>query len=214
MECYLIEVNRPETRELTKWCHKGLNVTSLWCHACVMNITRHVELLQNQLTIAAAAGDDTSRDVAARLVAALEPAARVAILDVLTESSAELTSVIAPASIDVRLRGRDVDFIVEGLSGADAEADTSGAEFGPDGGGPGPDGEIGHEEEGGLEFEGESTSRTTLRLPDSIKARAEKTAKSEGISLNAWLVRAIAGGLEPRGATTRQRSNKISGWMR
>lgn len=177
-----------------------------------MNITRHVEQLQNQLTAAAAAGDDTTRDVADRLVTALEPATRVVILDVLSESSAELTAAIAPASIDVRLRGRDIDFVVDGLPTGETnaaeetepanrfsepervEADTAA--------GPHP-----------WSAEDESTSRTTLRLPDSIKAQAEKAAKAEGISLNAWLVRAIAAGLAPRGRS-HQRSNKISGWMR
>ena len=43
-----------------------------------------------------------------------------------------------------------------------------------------------------------ATSRTTLRLPDSLKARAEAAAAAEGVSLNAWFVRAVSAALEPR----------------
>ncbi|RBP62901.1 HicB-like protein involved in pilus formation [Brevibacterium sanguinis] len=179
-----------------------------------MNITHHVEQLQNQLTATAAAGDEATREVADRLVTALEPAARVVILDVLAESSAELTTAIAPASIDVRLRGRDIDFVVDGLPVGDASSRS--ADAGPDGHGGGSG--AGDETDRGaspvpIGMDDDSTSRTTLRLPDSIKAQAERAAKAEGISLNAWLVRAIAAGLEPR-SKSRQRSNTISGWMR
>ncbi|GAB3842777.1 toxin-antitoxin system HicB family antitoxin [Dactylosporangium cerinum] len=40
------------------------------------------------------------------------------------------------------------------------------------------------------------TSRTTLRLPDRLKARVEQAAAEEGVSVNAWFVRAIAAALE------------------
>ncbi|WP_211978277.1 toxin-antitoxin system HicB family antitoxin [Brevibacterium sp. W7.2] len=169
-----------------------------------MNITRHVEQLQNQLTAAAAAGDDTTRDVAERLVTALEPAARVTILDALTDASAELTSAIAPAVIDVRLRGRDIDFVVDGLPAPRGDEDDATIA------------QPGAEQAAAdvpVDLDDASTSRTTLRLPDSIKARAEQAAKAEGISLNAWLVRAVAAGLDTRG-TERTRTSRISGWMR
>ena len=42
------------------------------------------------------------------------------------------------------------------------------------------------------------TARITLRLPEGLKARAEAAAAREGVSTNAWLVRAIARALEPR----------------
>lgn len=189
-----------------------------------MNITRHIEQLQNQLTASAAAGDDTTRDVADRLVTALEPAARVTILDVLTDSSAELTAALAPASIDVRLRGRDIDFIVDGIPAADvtsvggqgsaAPASSTSPLNSPSAPTTYWSGASAESDEDNPAIaEDESTSRTTLRLPDSIKARAEKAAKAEGISLNAWLVRAISAGLEPSGSKSK-RSNSISGWMR
>ena len=47
----------------------------------------------------------------------------------------------------------------------------------------------------------------------STQRPAKKAAKAEGLSLNAWLVRAIAAGLDTSGSA-RTRTSRISGWMR
>jgi hypothetical protein len=44
----------------------------------------------------------------------------------------------------------------------------------------------------------ELSARISLRLPESLKAAVEKAADNEGISTNAWLVRAIARAAESR----------------
>ncbi len=49
------------------------------------------------------------------------------------------------------------------------------------------------------EGEDSSTARINLRLPGHVKTRAEQAAAREGLSLNAWLVRAVSGALEPGG---------------
>jgi predicted HicB family RNase H-like nuclease len=59
-----------------------------------------------------------------------------------------------------------------------------------------------------------STSRTTLRLPDALKARSEAAAAKEGVSLNTWLVRAIGAALVPTNGETQSRSSSFSGWVR
>jgi hypothetical protein len=46
-------------------------------------------------------------------------------------------------------------------------------------------------------------SRINLRMPDHVKASIERAAASEGLSVNAWLVRAAAVALE-RASTNRQ----------
>ena len=47
-------------------------------------------------------------------------------------------------------------------------------------------------------FEGEegAMARINLRLPDQLKGRVEHAASTEGLSVNAWLVRAAAAALE------------------
>ena len=68
------------------------------------------------------------------------------------------------------------------------------------------------------DFDDASTSRTTLRLPDAIKARVDEAAAADGLSVNAWLVRAIAAGLEPRqrraAQKTRRTGDSFAGWAR
>ena len=75
-----------------------------------MQIAHHVEELQRQLLTAAAAGDAQTQETAERLAAALDPAARLAILEALAEAAGEITRELAPGSVDVRLRGREVEF--------------------------------------------------------------------------------------------------------
>ena len=77
-----------------------------------MNIGSYVESLQRQLLSAAASGGPETEEIAGRLAAALDAAARLAILDALTDAAGEITRDLAPGSVDVRLRGRDVEFAV------------------------------------------------------------------------------------------------------
>jgi predicted HicB family RNase H-like nuclease len=44
----------------------------------------------------------------------------------------------------------------------------------------------------------ELSARISLRLPESLKTSVERAADREGISVNAWLVRAIARATESR----------------
>ena len=60
----------------------------------------------------------------------------------------------------------------------------------------------------------DATARTTLRLPDSLKARAEAAATAEGLSLNTWLVRAVAAAVEPPPPAPRDSSSAYTGWVR
>lgn len=165
-----------------------------------MQISTHVEELQRQL--AAAAPPDDS-EVAARLAAALEPAVRLAILEALSEAAGEITRELAPGSVDVRLRGRDVEFVV---ARPQTEPATAGAVTTPSGpvvlaaaASDDPD---------------DAPARTTLRLPDSLKARAEAAATADGLSLNTWLVRAVAAAVEPAPPAARGSSSAYTGWVR
>jgi hypothetical protein len=164
-----------------------------------MQMSTHVDELQRQL--AAAAGPDAS-EVAARLAAALEPAVRLAILEALSEAAGEITRELAPGSVDLRLRGREVDFVVarpQPEPTTEAAAGSSGPVLFAAAASDDPD---------------DATARTTLRLPDSLKARAEAAATAEGLSLNTWLVRAVAAAVEPAPPAARGSSSAYTGWVR
>src|SRR5882757_4407839 len=79
-----------------------------------MDITPYVERLREHLTQAAAAGDDQIRDAADRLALALDPSMRLALMEALSQAAAEITTEMRTGSVDVRLNGRDLEFVVAG----------------------------------------------------------------------------------------------------
>src|SRR4051794_15701002 len=78
-----------------------------------MDITPYVERLRHDLAQAAAAGDDRVRDAAERLGLALDPSMRLALMEALSQAAAEITTEMRAGSVDVRLTGRDLEFVVE-----------------------------------------------------------------------------------------------------
>jgi hypothetical protein len=192
-----------------------------------MNLDRHVVELRQQLASAAASGGDATRALAEQLTLSLDAATRLVLLEALSEAAGEITREIAPGSVEVRLRGRDPEFAVsvpaEAVFVERASGDESIARATEHRTAFQTENHSDHKTEKPsaepLEDEPDtSTSRTTLRLPDPLKARVEKAAAQDGLSLNTWLVRAIADALEPksrRGAIRENRtSNAFTGWAR
>jgi len=170
-----------------------------------MNLATYVETLRQELAIAAEAGGEEARTLAERLTAPLESAARLVLLEALSAAASEITRDLAPGSVDVRLRGRDPEFVVTTapVHQVFEGGDETGFATAPSGRGASVD-EV---DEGG-------TSRTTLRLPESLKLRAEEAAGSEGLSVNTWLVRAVAAALEPDERDRRSAQSSPSGGQR
>ena len=174
-----------------------------------MDLTGYVDDLQRRLATAAEAGGDQARSLAERLTAPLDAAARLVLLEALAAAAGEITAELAPGSVDVRLRGRDPEFVVtvpvaaNFTSASDVPVPVA-AETAPPTAIP----------------DDASTSRTTLRLPDQLKAQVEQAAARDGVSVNTWLVRAIAAAVEPaptRPTETRPAdgdANRVTGWVR
>src|SRR3954454_8014544 len=78
-----------------------------------MDITPYVERLRHDLTQAAAAGDPQVRDAAERLSLALDPSIRLALMETLAQAAAEITTEMRAGSVEVRLTGRELEFVVE-----------------------------------------------------------------------------------------------------
>jgi hypothetical protein len=171
-----------------------------------MDLTPYVDNLRRELAVAAEAGGDEARELAERLTAPLESATRLVMLHVLSAAMDEITRELAPGSVDVRLRGLDPDFVVTLPSTEDAAPVAPAAPFEPVRA-PAADAD-----EGG-------TARVNLRLPAHLKTRAEEAASSEGLSVNAWLVRAVSaavdGGTRPRASGKVQNvGQNFTGWVR
>ncbi|MEU5636315.1 toxin-antitoxin system HicB family antitoxin [Streptomyces rishiriensis] len=172
-----------------------------------MDLTPYVDTLRRELAVAAEAGGDEARELAERLTAPLESATRLTMLNVLSAAMDEITRELAPGSVDVRLRGLDPDFVVTpppSYRHAPAEPTAPVEPLNA----PAPP-EV---DEGG-------TARVNLRLPAHLKARAEEAASREGLSVNAWLVRAVSaavdGGTRPRTTEKAQSvGQSFTGWVR
>ncbi|HEY5247953.1 MAG TPA: histidine kinase [Dermatophilaceae bacterium] len=172
-----------------------------------MDLAHYVNDLQHQLEVAAEAGGEEARALAARLTAPLESATRLVLLEVLSVAASEITRELAPGSVDVRIRGRDPEFVVTSPASSDLEeASDNRSAVAPLSGQMVSD-DI---DEGG-------TSRTTLRLPDHLKLRIEQAATREGLSVNSWLVRTLAAALEPKDRHPAQRARlggeRYTGWV-
>jgi predicted transcriptional regulator len=166
-----------------------------------MELGQYVNDLQQQLVDAAANGADDTRAVAERLAAGLDAATRLVLLDALSAAVGEITRELAPGSVDLRLRGREVEFVVsQPNTEPDADADAD------------------ERTTASVDLDDTSTSRTTLRLPDALKARVDEAATADGLSVNTWLVRAIAAALQPKQRRSAQRTlrtgDNFAGWAR
>lgn len=170
-----------------------------------MDLDHYVGELRQQLASAAASGGDNTRALAEQLSLSLDAATRLVLLEALSDAASEITREIAPSSVEVRLRGKNPEFAVTvGIQPAFVDR-ASEAETAPE---PPIEQETDARDDA-------STSRTTLRLPDQLKARVEKAAALDGLSLNTWLVRAIADALEPKSRKAASRSsNSFTGWAR
>jgi hypothetical protein len=161
-----------------------------------MDLRVYVDDLHRQLAVAAEAGGDDARALAERLVAPLDAAIRLTLQEVLAAAAEEITLELAPGSVELRLRAAGPEFVV-----TPAPADL-------------PDPPVPSEGEEG------AMSRINLRLPDHLKARIEQAAGHEGLSVNAWLVRAAAAALERTGQArpperrSGQGAQRYTGWAR
>src|SRR4051812_28343339 len=135
-----------------------------------MNLTIVLDGLREDLQGFGELGDDRSAQIARRLGDALGSSLRLKVLDLLGQAALELSAKLPSGHVEVRLAGQEPELVFVD----DAPSDVSSAS-------------------------GEDLSaRITLRLPDSLKASVERAAEREGVSINAWLIRAIARATESR----------------
>lgn len=160
-----------------------------------MDLTPYIASLRDDLSTAASVGDEHTRRAAAALAAALEPAARLAIMNALADLAAEVTASLPEHVVDVRLDGRDVRVAVTATGGAHAEDQA------PPPPPPPGDGDM---------------SRMTLRLFEELKAKAEQAAASQGVSLNTFVQQALQGALSGRKGWSGERrgpsGSRVHGW--
>ena len=179
-----------------------------------MDLQPYVENIQCELVVAAEAVGDDARALAERLLSPLDSAIRLTLQDALVAAVEEITCELAPGSVELRLRGRDPEFVVVPAPAEPSADDDSGREDVRESSDRPTDAAAAPEaDDGGM-------SRINLRMQDQLKGRIERAAGAEGISVNSWLVRAATGALERPEAGPRRdfrgprRGQRYTGWTR
>ena len=151
-----------------------------------MELTPHVDALVRDLNAIAAVGDDATAEAAARLAAALKASAGLRLLDALSEAALEVNSQLPGGHVEVRLAGQDPSLVY--------------VEDEPAPSGSAPDDEL--------------SVRITLRLPEGLKSAVEGAAARDGVSVNTWLVRALARAVSSWAGRTGGPGNRLKGYAR
>jgi uncharacterized protein (DUF1778 family) len=149
-----------------------------------MDLNPYIESIHRQLAAAAEAGGEDARALADRLAPSLDAAVRLALLEALAAAADDITCELAPGSVELRLRGREPEFVVTAPpapTDEDADGEQQAARIAPD-------------------SEERAMARINLRMPERLKVRVEAAAAGEGLSVNAWLVRVAAAAAERAGA--------------
>jgi hypothetical protein len=190
-----------------------------------MDLRLYVENIHRQLAVAAEVGGDDARALVERLVAPLDAVIRLTLQDVLAAAAEEITCELAPGSVELRLRGRDPEFVVTPPP-VDRSVDDllEGDDYREPSGRPvastGVAAPRSVEAPSSVDADDGAMSRINLRMPDQLKARIEQAAGGEGLSVNSWLVRAATAALERTDPRPRreprapQGAQRYTGWAR
>jgi hypothetical protein len=171
-----------------------------------MDLSPYVVSLGRELLTAVETGGGDTSALIERLTVSMESAIRLTLLEALSAAADEITRDLAPDSVQVRLRGRDPNFVVTSRQ-VEQPPET-------------PDRAAAPADDATVGFEDGPAVRINVRLPEQLKAAIEEAAGREGRSLNAWLVRAAStalqapdrdNGSEQRGKRAAQRH---TGWAR
>ena len=131
-----------------------------------MQLEPHVEALRAELASLASLGDENVAAASERLSQALGSALALRLLEILSEAGLEVSSQLPSGHVELRLAGQEPSLVY-------VEAEDSAAPTAEDG----------------------LSARITLRLPESLKASLEAAASREGVSVNSWIIKALARGV-------------------
>jgi len=178
-----------------------------------MELTAYVDRLRADLGAVAEAAGPEARALAERLVLSLDPAIRMTLLEALADAAAEITADLDGGAVEIRMKGREPQLVVSA-----AEPVATSTDFGDDGG---------RDED--AEDDG-TVARITVRIPESVKTRAEELASGRGQSLNSWIVQALRSATRERAvdvdidlssipfgagaAFGPRKSRRVQGWVR
>jgi hypothetical protein len=197
-----------------------------------MDLTPYIDSLRRDLLQAAALGDENTQRTAAALAGAVEPSARLALMNALSDLAAEITGALDGTTVEVKLDGKDVRIAIERHDHDDPD-DIDETAFGGRAqsylkarlsGGDGPvdpdDPQQAADWAQAMKEAGSELSRTTVRLFNDLKTQAESAASDQGMSLNTYISRAVADSVKSvKGGKGGNRHGKgrsgrtVTGWI-
>lgn len=160
-----------------------------------MELSPYLQGLAEDLEKVTALADDSTRSTAARLLAALEPGLRSALIAAVSDTAALVSAELDDVVAVVRMEGRDPVITVERTESAPGPAPST----------PAVDAD-------------EDSARITLRLPQSLKQLAETRAGEADQSLNTWIVQALRQAVHADAGPgfgpgfPRSSSRQVTGW--
>src|SRR5258707_5852460 len=125
-----------------------------------MDLTSYVSNLGREFATLAETGGDEARALVERLTGSLESAIRMTLLDALSAAADEITRDLAPGSVELRLRGRDPNFVMTVMPGESIEDAVEDDPATADG--------------SALIAEDGPSSRINVPLPEQLKAAVEE----------------------------------------
>ncbi|MEU6182739.1 hypothetical protein [Streptomyces coeruleorubidus] len=164
-----------------------------------MKLTPYVDNLRREFLAAAAATGEEPHALAERLLLSLDASVRLTLLEVLSAATDEISREFAPGSVDIRLQGLDPSFVVTQPPAEPVPEDMAA---------PSP---------ADPQVEG-VPARINFRVPGPLKTRIEEAARQSGLSVNAWLVRAVNETLHAVPSPPQRRPSSgqrhVTGWVR
>jgi hypothetical protein len=143
-----------------------------------MELSRYVQEIQENLVSAAelATGGSASSTTQG-LLASHAAASRMVLLSALSDAIATINTALDGAQVEIRLRGREPEFVV--VQPSDESAPNLGASSSEQ-----PH-DVDHVAQGGQR---DFDARVTLRMPGDLKVRISQRARMRNVSMNTWLV--------------------------
>ncbi len=139
-----------------------------------MKMSVTVDAIRADIAAVGELGDETVAAVAERIGAVVARSLPGRLLELLSQVAADVTAELPEGRLEVRVTGDDVDLVHV----ADDEAHAA-------------------------EAEGDLSARITLRLGEGLKSRLEDGAARQGVSVNAYIVRALERTTSQRPRTSR-----------
>lgn len=145
-----------------------------------MDLSAYVDRLRERVSATTAVSGPGAAEAGEQLLIALDSAVRLTLLEALSDATADISADLPGGSVEVRLRGGDVEFVVQPPPPQQSERWE-------------PTLELSSQAESG------DQARLTLRLPQELKIGVEAAAERSGQSLNSWLVSRIRSSAGPVG---------------